>query len=136
MIALVEDITEQKMASEKLAAQEAGYLLNLEERVKERTQELTETNRRLVEEIEQRQRAEKALSAKAAEEAIAVERTRLARDLHDAVTQTLFSASLIAEVLPDLWELDPEEARKSNEELRQLTRGALALCCLSCARQL
>ena len=29
------------------------------------------------------------------------ERQRLARELHDAVTQTLFSASLIAEALPD-----------------------------------
>ncbi|HLE89728.1 MAG TPA: histidine kinase, partial [Anaerolineales bacterium] len=54
------------------------------------------------------------------------ERTRLARDLHDAVTQTLFSSSLIAEVLPDLWAMDIEEAKKSTEELRQLTRGALA----------
>jgi signal transduction histidine kinase len=42
------------------------------------------------------------------------------------VTQTLFSASLIAEVLPDLWDLDVDEAKKSTEELRQLTRGALA----------
>ena len=48
------------------------------------------------------------------------------RDLHDAVTQTLFSASLIAEVLPDIWDMDEAEARKSTEELRQLTRGALA----------
>ncbi|HEY3228405.1 MAG TPA: GAF domain-containing protein, partial [Roseiflexaceae bacterium] len=31
------------------------------------------------------------------------ERQRLARELHDAVTQTLFSASLIAEALPDAW---------------------------------
>jgi signal transduction histidine kinase len=50
----------------------------------------------------------------------------LARELHDAVTQTLFSASLIAEALPELWDLDETEARKSTEELRQLTRGALA----------
>jgi signal transduction histidine kinase len=42
------------------------------------------------------------------------------------VTQTLFSASLIAEVLPDLWQMDVEDARKSTDELRQLTRGALA----------
>jgi signal transduction histidine kinase len=55
-----------------------------------------------------------------------VERNRLARELHDAVTQTLFAASLIAEVLPDLWEMDQAEAHKSTEELRQLTRGALA----------
>jgi signal transduction histidine kinase len=54
------------------------------------------------------------------------ERQRLARELHDAVTQTLFSASLIAEVLPRLWERNPEEARRRLEELRQLTRGALA----------
>jgi len=33
---------------------------------------------------------------------------------------------LIAEVLPDLWEMDIAEAQNSTEELRQLTRGALA----------
>jgi PAS domain S-box-containing protein len=54
------------------------------------------------------------------------ERQRLARELHDAVTQTLFSTALIAEVLPELWELDPAAARTSLEELRRLTRGALA----------
>jgi signal transduction histidine kinase len=58
--------------------------------------------------------------------AVAAERNRLARDLHDSVTQTLFSASLIAEVLPRLWEQDPEEGRARLEEVRQLTRGALA----------
>ena len=54
------------------------------------------------------------------------ERQRLARELHDAVTQTLFSSSLIAEVLPRLWEINPEEAKRRVEEIRQLTRGALA----------
>jgi two-component system nitrate/nitrite sensor histidine kinase NarX len=58
--------------------------------------------------------------------AVAAERSRLARDLHDAVTQTLFSASLIAEVLPRIWERNPDEGRRRLEELRQLTRGALA----------
>ena len=58
--------------------------------------------------------------------AIAAERSRLARDLHDAVTQTLFSSSLIAEVLPKLWERDPAIGRQKLEELRQLTRGALS----------
>jgi signal transduction histidine kinase len=59
-------------------------------------------------------------------QAASEERNRLARDLHDAVSQTLFSASLIAEVLPKLWERNPAEARKRLEEVRQLTRGALA----------
>ena len=54
------------------------------------------------------------------------ERQRLARDLHDAVSQTLFSVSLIAEVLPRIYERDPAQGRERLEELRQLTRGALA----------
>jgi PAS domain S-box-containing protein len=54
------------------------------------------------------------------------ERRRLARNLHDAVNQSLFSASLIAEVLPRLWEQHPAEVRASLEDLRRLTRGALA----------
>ena len=66
------------------------------------------------------------LRAQAEEMAVAAERSRLARDLHDAVTQTLFSASLIAEVVPKIWVKKPEEGMKRLEELRQLTRGALA----------
>lgn len=60
------------------------------------------------------------------EMAIVAERNRLARDLHDAVTQTLFSATLIAEVIPRLWKKNPIEGEKRLEEIRQLTRGALA----------
>jgi signal transduction histidine kinase len=66
------------------------------------------------------------LRTQAEKMAVSAERSRLARDLHDAVTQTLFSASLIAEVLPKLWERNPDEGRNRLEELRQLTRGALA----------
>lgn len=66
------------------------------------------------------------LFAQAEQAAVAAERSRLARDLHDAVTQTLFSASLIAEVLPRIWERNPEEGCRRLEELRQLTRGALS----------
>ncbi len=54
------------------------------------------------------------------------ERQRLARDLHDAVTQTLFSTSLIAEVLPRIWELDPDDGHRRLEQVRQGTRSALA----------
>ena len=72
------------------------------------------------------QEARDAQIERAVENAIVAERNRLARELHDAVTQTLFAASLIAEVLPNLWEMDEAEAHRSTEELRQLTRGALA----------
>ena len=58
--------------------------------------------------------------------AVMEERQRLARELHDAVTQTLFSASLIAEALPAIWEGDQDEGRQLLQDLRQLSRGALA----------
>ena len=66
------------------------------------------------------------LYERAQELAIVEERQRLARDLHDAVTQTLFSASLISEVLPRIWEKDPDYGQRRLETLRELTRGALA----------
>lgn len=112
LIALVENIDEEKRAAEKLAAQESEYRRMLEQRIAERTEELNQANQ--------------LIQQKAAQDAANSERTRLARDLHDAVTQTLFSASLIADVLPTIWEKNPGEGIKRTEELRQMTRGALA----------
>jgi PAS domain S-box-containing protein len=126
LVGIIEDVTNEIVSREKLSSQEAEYRRTLEQRVEERTYELADANLRLMDEIEQRKRVEEALASKAAEDAVTAERTRLARELHDAVTQTLFASSLIAEVLPDLWEMDIDEAKKSTEELRQLTRGALA----------
>ena len=54
------------------------------------------------------------------------ERDHLARDLHDSVTQTLFSATLLAEVLPQIWRNNPELGLQRLNVLQQLTRGALA----------
>ncbi len=54
------------------------------------------------------------------------ERQRIAQNLHDAVNQSLFSAGLIAEVLPRLWEREPDVATRSLEDLRRLIRGAMA----------
>jgi len=58
--------------------------------------------------------------------AVAEERGRLARDLHDSVTQILFSINLIALSLGRLWKRNPEMAARSTNELQRLTRGALA----------
>lgn len=66
------------------------------------------------------------LSAQVRQSAVQGERNRLARDLHDSVTQTLFSASLVAETLPKIWEMDPEAGKQKLEDLRKLTRGALS----------
>ncbi|BAY21593.1 histidine kinase [Calothrix sp. NIES-2100] len=58
--------------------------------------------------------------------AVEIERNRLARDLHDSVSQTLFSVATIAEALPRVWKRNPETAQQGLEELVQLTQGALA----------
>jgi PAS domain S-box-containing protein len=54
------------------------------------------------------------------------ERQRLARELHDAVTQTLFAANLMAEALPNVWRVDVDRAEQALADLRRLTWGALA----------
>jgi len=54
------------------------------------------------------------------------ERQRLARDLHDAVTQTLYSATLIAEALPAVWEREPSAGLSNLARLQRLVRAALA----------
>jgi signal transduction histidine kinase len=54
------------------------------------------------------------------------ERNRLARELHDSVTQTLFTASILAEATPHIWEKDQGIARQNMLKLNRLIRGALA----------
>jgi PAS domain S-box-containing protein len=58
--------------------------------------------------------------------AIDAERNRLARDLHDSVSQSLFSASLIAERLPAMAHISTKEAWQGLEALHQLVRNALS----------
>ena len=55
------------------------------------------------EDITQRRQAE----AKLEEAAASAERERIARELHDAVTQTLFSVAAISEALPRVWKRSP-----------------------------
>ena len=49
-----------------------------------------------------------------------MERDRIERDLHDTVSQTIFSTRVIAEILPDLWEKDRKEAKKQLENIKIL----------------
>jgi signal transduction histidine kinase len=54
------------------------------------------------------------------------ERNRLARELHDSVTQTLFTASVLAEATPHILEKDASLGRQNLSKLSRLIRGALA----------
>jgi signal transduction histidine kinase len=53
------------------------------------------------------------------------ERNRLARELHDSVSQTLFSITMHTRAAQIMMEREPEKLRPQIEELRALTRGAL-----------
>lgn len=61
-----------------------------------------------------------------ARQAAVRERQRLARELHDAVTQTIYSATLIADALPEVWRREPDEGLRNLATLRRLVHGALA----------
>lgn len=58
--------------------------------------------------------------------AVLEERSRLAGELHDAVSQTLWSAKLITDMLPALWERDPDMGRKTLSDLGEMTQAAIA----------
>jgi signal transduction histidine kinase len=88
------------------------YRANLEKKVEIRSLELEEVQELLLSQAEA--------------EATAAERNRLARELHDVITQLLFSINLVAGSLPRLWQRDPEMAERSTVELQRLTRGALS----------
>ncbi len=64
------------------------------------------------------------------EVAVAAERNRIARDLHDAVSQTLFAANVLAGTLARSAERDPPlsalQVAAKAQELERLNRGALA----------
>jgi signal transduction histidine kinase len=60
------------------------------------------------------------------EYAVVEERNRLARELHDSVTQSLFSVTLLSEAALNLLDRDASKARERLERANELAQGALA----------
>jgi signal transduction histidine kinase len=58
--------------------------------------------------------------------AVTDERDRIAANLHDSVTQTLFSTAAIADALPQVWRRNPQQGEQGLQDLKHLTKGALA----------
>jgi signal transduction histidine kinase len=104
--------------------------LQLTNRTIETERELLDYRANLLAMVDERsaelESAQEQLLVQAKEQATTVERNRLARELHDVVTQLLFSINLVAGSLPQLWRADPVMAERSTNELQRLTRGALA----------
>lgn len=57
--------------------------------------------------------------------AVLEERQRLARDLHDSVSQLLFSSTLLAESIPGVYRRSPEDGAQRLARLVELNRKAL-----------
>ena len=79
-----------------------------------------------VRDISERERLEGDLRRQAGELAASQERAHLARELHDSVTQALFSMGLTMRSLELLMASDPDAARGKLAELRELQKDALA----------
>lgn len=76
--------------------------------------------------VRARDRLERELRRQSAEIAASEERAHLARELHDSVTQALFSMTLITRSIEMLLERDPSAAGERLGTLRELQRDALA----------
>jgi len=79
-----------------------------------------------VRDISERERLEEDLREQAAEVAASQERAHLARELHDSVTQALFSMGLTLRALEILMKTDVDAAFGKVMELRELQKDALA----------
>lgn len=80
----------------------------------------------IIRDLREQVRLEDDLRRGAADLASARERARLAQELHDSVTQALFSMTLTTRSVELLMERDPAAARQMLGELRELEREALA----------
>jgi signal transduction histidine kinase len=91
----------------------------LEQQVEERTAELER-------EIEHRLQTEESLRESEREQAITAERNRLARELHDSVTQSLYAVTLYADATARLLTSgQPDGAGENVQKLRRTAREAL-----------
>jgi signal transduction histidine kinase len=79
----------------------------------------------MLDEIEETHRQLQAYAAQVEELATVEERNRLARELHDSVSQTLFSIILNTRSAQILLEREPARVRSQLEQLQALTQNAL-----------
>jgi signal transduction histidine kinase len=107
-----------------------GYRLrirSLEARSQELEVQVEERTTELRREIAQRTQAEEALRQREREKAITEERNRLARELHDSVTQALYGVTLYSEAVAGQLALgDTDRATEHLSELQDTSQEALA----------
>lgn len=90
------------------------------------TGHLASTLRQRVEQAQDREREMRRLYAQAQTLAALQERQRLARELHDSVSQALYGIGLSAHTALEALENDPEQVRSSLNDVLELTEAGLA----------
>jgi len=91
-----------------------------------RAQEMNSENLALASELQEANQKLRAYSTQVEQLVVAKERNRLARDLHDSVTQTVFSMNLTTQSASLLLERDPERVETQLDRLNRLARNALS----------
>ena len=95
-------------------------------RAMRRAQDAYAHNQELAQELGEANQKLQTYAAQLEQLAVARERNRLARDLHDSVTQTVFSMTLTTQSASMLLERDPEKVEAQLDRLSQLAQSALA----------
>jgi len=91
-----------------------------------RSQEARTKNESLVKQLQEANDSLNAFSVQLKQLALARERSRLAREMHDSITQTVFSMSLAAQSAELMLKRDPQEVEAQLRRLGQLSQDALS----------
>jgi len=92
----------------------------------QRAQEARSRNQALALELQTANQQLEALSAQLQQLVVVRERQHLARDLHDSVTQTIFSMTLTTQSALLLLDRDADRVEKRLERLKQLAKAAIS----------
>ena len=103
-----------------------GCLLGCYALASRRAEEARVRNQALATELEAANTELRDYSSRLERLAVAQERNRLARELHDSVTQTIFSMTLASQSAAILFEREPDQVDTQLERLGELTKSALA----------
>ncbi|MBA3873058.1 MAG: GAF domain-containing protein [Anaerolineae bacterium] len=139
-ITSLEDYARRYPEASPPAADDGQAFVNLPLKVNERTigglsygfaqpQAFAEEDKAFIQALAQQcsQAFERVRLEKQAQDLVVLEeRQRLARDLHDAVNQALFAATLLAESLPQTWAQSPERGTEQIKQVVTLNQAAMA----------